>query len=190
MPLNQENRGPDEGNEILSSGKKAATRRYRPSRVVPPPVTGPGIGLLLTGILQCTAAIVIAFTFGSYEAGVPLSRAFPASSAGWQTGVPASLFHLRPLLGQAGLPETPRFSSRFVFKLSWVTMCTLTGIIMILGGLAMMNLQSYTLAKTSGVIALIPVTPAWLLGLPTGIWALAVLGRPHVKAAFTHDKLT
>ena len=68
-------------------------------------------------------------------------------------------------------------------------MGTLTGIIMILGGLAMMNVQSYTLAKTSGVIALIPVTPAWLLGLPTGIWALAMLSRPHVKAAFTHDKL-
>jgi serine/threonine protein kinase len=189
MPLNQENRGPDEGTEILSSGKKAATRRDRPSRVVPPPVTGPGIGLLLTGILQCTAAIVIAFTFGSYEAGDPFSWAFPASSADWQSGVPASLFHLRPLLGQVGPPETPRFSSRFVFKLSWVTMGTLTGIIMILGGLAMMNVQSYTLAKTSGVIALIPVTPAWLLGLPTGIWALAMLSRPHVKAAFTHDKL-
>jgi hypothetical protein len=58
-------------------------------------------------------------------------------------------------------------------------------ILVILGAIRMKNLQSYGLAMTSAILALIPCTsPCCILGVPFGIWALVVLSKPEVKAAF------
>jgi hypothetical protein len=49
----------------------------------------------------------------------------------------------------------------------------------------MKNLQSYGLAMTASIVAMIPcISPCCILGLPFGIWALVILNRPEVKAAF------
>ncbi len=48
----------------------------------------------------------------------------------------------------------------------------------------MLRMQSYAWAVTAGILALLPVGPACLLGLPLGIWALAVLAQLNVKRAF------
>jgi hypothetical protein len=61
------------------------------------------------------------------------------------------------------------------------------GIVMIIGGLKMMRLQSHGWAMTASVLALLPCSPAGLLGLVVGIWSLIVLSRPRVKAAFQHN---
>jgi len=53
-----------------------------------------------------------------------------------------------------------------------------------IGGWHMGRLQSYGLAATAAVLALIPCTPAWMISLPMGIWALVVLSDPKVRAAF------
>ena len=58
------------------------------------------------------------------------------------------------------------------------------GIIMILGAVKMMRLKSHGFATVASVLALLPCGPAWLLGLPMGIWSLVVLSRRDVKAAF------
>jgi formylglycine-generating enzyme required for sulfatase activity len=63
-------------------------------------------------------------------------------------------------------------------------------VLIIIGSIKMMRFRSLALVKTSAVLALLtlpnPVT--WLLGLPMGIWALVVLSRPDVKAAFRTAK--
>jgi tRNA A-37 threonylcarbamoyl transferase component Bud32 len=51
------------------------------------------------------------------------------------------------------------------------------------GALQMMRLESYWLAWTAAVLALL-VGPAYPLGWPMGLWACAVLSRRDVKAAF------
>jgi hypothetical protein len=57
--------------------------------------------------------------------------------------------------------------------------------LIIYGGLSMKALRAYPLAVATAVVAMIPcLSPCCLLGLPIGIWALAVLLRPEVKAAF------
>jgi hypothetical protein len=62
---------------------------------------------------------------------------------------------------------------------------SLIGIVIALGAVKMKNLQSYGLAMTASILAMIPcVSPCCLLGLPFGIWAVVVLGRPEVKSAF------
>ena len=60
------------------------------------------------------------------------------------------------------------------------------GGVVLFGGLKMKNLQSYGLAMAAAIMAMLPCTVGWccLLGLPLGIWALIVLMKPEVKAAF------
>lgn len=53
------------------------------------------------------------------------------------------------------------------------------------GALKMQKLEQYGWAITASILALVPcLSPCCLVGLPVGIWALVVLARPEVKAAF------
>jgi len=75
----------------------------------------------------------------------------------------------------------------FILLLAWLVLLT-TGIVTIVGALKMMRLQSYGWAMTASVLALLPCSPAGLLGLVVGIWALVVLSRPEVKRAFLTER--
>lgn len=55
----------------------------------------------------------------------------------------------------------------------------------IVGGLKMKDLSSYGLAMAAAVTAVVPCfTTCCCLNIPVGIWALVVLMKPEVKAAF------
>ena len=58
------------------------------------------------------------------------------------------------------------------------------GIVMIIGALKMMRLESHRWAMTASILALLPCSPVSLLGLVAGIWSLIVLNRQGVVAAF------
>ena len=55
--------------------------------------------------------------------------------------------------------------------------------LMIFGALKMRKLEAYGAAITSSILAMI-VSPGSVVGFPIGIWALVVLTRREVKAAF------
>lgn len=58
-------------------------------------------------------------------------------------------------------------------------------VICLFGSLRMMNLQSYGLAMTAAVLMLLPCgTCCCCVNIGAGIWALVVLSKPEVKAAF------
>jgi hypothetical protein len=58
--------------------------------------------------------------------------------------------------------------------------------LLIVGGLKMMKLESYALAMIAAVVAAIPcLSPCCCLGLPFTVWAVVVLLKDEVKAAFT-----
>ncbi|HTL98657.1 MAG TPA: hypothetical protein VL181_07620 [Holophagaceae bacterium] len=60
------------------------------------------------------------------------------------------------------------------------------GAVVFMGGSKMKNLQGYGFVLTAAILAMIPcISPCCLLGLPIGIWAVVVLVKPEVKAAFT-----
>jgi hypothetical protein len=59
--------------------------------------------------------------------------------------------------------------------------------IVIIGALRMMKLQSHQLVMMAVALALLPWSPGWILGLPFGIWAVIVLRRPEIVAAFSRD---
>jgi len=58
------------------------------------------------------------------------------------------------------------------------------GIVIFLGGLAMPKCKSHGLAVAAAILAMIPFHPAFLIGLPFGIWALMILNKPEIQRAF------
>jgi len=58
------------------------------------------------------------------------------------------------------------------------------GLVIIIGALQMLRLKSYRWGMAASILALLPCSPASLLGLVFGIWSLVVLNRPGVIAAF------
>jgi hypothetical protein len=58
-------------------------------------------------------------------------------------------------------------------------------VLVLIGAGKMARLESRGWATTAAVAGMIPFfSPCCCLGLPFGIWALTVLNRPHVRAAF------
>lgn len=58
------------------------------------------------------------------------------------------------------------------------------GGLVLFGGLKMRGLTNYRLALAASLIVLIPY-PCLGVGIPVGVWALVVLSKPAVKAAFS-----
>jgi hypothetical protein len=58
----------------------------------------------------------------------------------------------------------------------------------IVGAIGMLRLRGYPLAGTAAILAMIPWSPGWPIGLAFGFWATNVLGRPGVVEAFLRDK--
>jgi hypothetical protein len=67
-------------------------------------------------------------------------------------------------------------------------MITVASSVLLTGALNMLRLRGYALAATASIVAMIPWSPGWLVGLPCGIWACVVLGQPAVAAAFLSEK--
>ena len=65
-------------------------------------------------------------------------------------------------------------------------LATWVGAVIVYGVMRMKELENYKLAVWSAVLAIIPVGPGCLLGVPFGVWALAVLARKEVKKAFSN----
>jgi serine/threonine protein kinase len=66
----------------------------------------------------------------------------------------------------------------FVFLIVPVSTVLMTSAVM------MRRLRWYPLAATSAILAMIPWSPGWLIGLGFGIWTCIILGRPEVAEAF------
>jgi predicted Zn finger-like uncharacterized protein len=58
-------------------------------------------------------------------------------------------------------------------------------IVMVVGAFKMKNLQNYTLALTTCILAILPLHCCCCIGLPFGIWGLVMLSKPEVKDAFS-----
>ncbi len=85
------------------------------------------------------------------------------------------------------MPELERFMEVLGGTLGTISgLVTLAiGAFILVGMFRMMKLRSHGMAVAASILAMIPcVSPCCCLGLPFGIWALVVLLRPEVKAAF------
>jgi hypothetical protein len=82
---------------------------------------------------------------------------------------------LSRLSGQGGIEEVVS---------TWLFASGICGILSLIGAFQLRRRQHYSWCVLTAVLAIAPVTLATPLGLPLGLWALVVLLRPDVKAAF------
>ena len=83
--------------------------------------------------------------------------------------------------GNQGMPNMMSGGIGAVFGVIGLIM----SVVVFMGASKMKNAESYGFAMAAAIIAMIPcLGPCCLLGLPFGIWALVVLMKPEVKAAF------
>jgi hypothetical protein len=59
---------------------------------------------------------------------------------------------------------------------------------MLAGAFQMLRVRSHRLCVAAALLAVLPWSLAWPIGLPAGIWALVVLARPEVMAAFLDQR--
>lgn len=52
-------------------------------------------------------------------------------------------------------------------------------------GLQMKSLKGWQMCMAASIVLMIPCFTCYLIGIPVGIWALVILMKPEVKAAFT-----
>lgn len=163
-------------------------------------VRGPGMGLIVSGVLGfappvllCVAipiswAVLLPVKTDKVTPGPVIIREEVSAVAAYPLPV-ASVGILQPpvLLAQSSSAPSamPTWGVLFIFLVGLVLVLSFpASILLILGGMKMRQLRSYGLANLAAVVALLPLGPQWLISLPMGIWALAVLGRPEVKGAF------
>jgi predicted Ser/Thr protein kinase len=65
-----------------------------------------------------------------------------------------------------------------------VVLMAANAVIVVSGAWNLMRLRSYRLAVAGSLLAMLPFSPGAVIGLPMGIWALLVMSRKQVKAAF------
>jgi tRNA A-37 threonylcarbamoyl transferase component Bud32 len=61
-------------------------------------------------------------------------------------------------------------------------------LVQIAGAVMMLRRRAYPWAGVAAILATVPWSIGWLIGLPFGIWAIITLGKPEVVEAFRRDK--
>jgi serine/threonine protein kinase len=64
---------------------------------------------------------------------------------------------------------------------------TCIGAVIVYGVMRMKELENRKLAVIACVLAVLPITPGCVLGVPFGVWALTTLTKPEVKEAFADN---
>ncbi|HVW00983.1 MAG TPA: serine/threonine-protein kinase, partial [Planctomycetaceae bacterium] len=62
--------------------------------------------------------------------------------------------------------------------------CVPVGVLLIVGSLQMLRLNSYSWAMATAILGVIPCAPFFFISLPLSIWALFVLSQDETQAAF------
>ena len=73
-------------------------------------------------------------------------------------------------------------------KLPIVILMAAHAVFVILGAWNLMQLRSYRLAVVGSILGILPPAPGAIVGLPMGIWALVVMTKKEVKAAFGQEE--
>ncbi len=89
--------------------------------------------------------------------------------------------------GFGNAPPPPNFAMGSAIFIVVGVLGILRGGLLIVGAVKMKNLDSYGLALTAAILAVIPCFGCWPIEAPFGVWALVVLNDPFVRAHFAAD---
>jgi len=125
-------------------------------------ISGPSIGLLITGILGAVSSLA---TFIMFMVGVSIGSL-------WMDEIPE-------------LPEWYENVYEGAFGLGSAFVGILVALFIIYVALKMKELKQWGLCVAASILAMIPcISPCCIIGLPIGIWCLVVLMKPEIKNAF------
>lgn len=105
--------------------------------------------------------------------------------------VAAAIGVLTWLIGPSSLVTTaPSTGHETTLRLSVALALSmlLLSIVALAGAVCLLLARNRTLAVTGAILSLIPTHIGWLLGLPSGIWALRVLSRHDVRDLFRRNR--
>jgi hypothetical protein len=141
-------------------------------------VKGPAIGLIVVGVFLLIAAIMnsVQVATGGLDTQFEELRTKMRSDASKTQEQKDKAVEIVDLYEKITIPALPVYVGIFV----------IVGLLLIFGGIKMMNLKSRGLVMTSSILAMIPCfsSVCCLIGLPIGIWAIVVLSNPDVKAGY------
>jgi uncharacterized membrane protein len=149
--------------ETKQEGKM--TNEQKPVQVVVDPaaqVSGPSIGLLVTGIVGGVFSIIGLFMsfFGTSLSSLMADR-----------------------FNEFDDRYTELYEGAVGIASSFIGI--LVAALIIYAALKMKELSQYGLCMAASILAMIPcISPCCIIGLPIGIWCLIVLTKPEVKTAF------
>jgi len=122
----------------------------------------PAFCLLVAGIVNLVATLVIPL--------IPV----------WVEGIESFVGGLQEgFVEGSGTPAEALFVSVIIASFS-----LMAGIILVLGAVRMLDLQSHPMALFAAMVAILPCAVGFPISLPFGIWALLVLSRRDVRTAF------
>jgi hypothetical protein len=150
-------------------------------------VTGPAIALLVTGILGVVVVLGNLVWILFFQAGFMEQMERQANQQIEMEAKQGKRDPVQVKQEQEQAQQMMKMMTYFSGTLGTVfaAIQLVVGVVVILGAVKMMRCQSYGLAFTSAILAMIPqISPCCCLGLPFGIWAVVVLSRAEVKAAF------
>ncbi len=91
------------------------------------------------------------------------------------------LYRVLPHVDTSPPERTRRVIGTAFAAVGWVSV----NAAIIVGSIAMIRLKGYRSALAGAICATIPVcTPCFVLGIPFGIWAIALLGKQEIRECF------
>jgi hypothetical protein len=100
------------------------------------------------------------------------------------TLIAAGMLVVAVLIEVGRMPRGQAFLCGGLVILAGLLALTVAALMMAGAARMMVARNRYLLCVTAALIAVVPWSPACLIGIPSGIWALVVLSRPEVVAAF------
>jgi hypothetical protein len=152
--------GPAPGQIQEVYGRYEGARRRRRTDIAQSLLMGPGIALLVIGILALLGGLL-----GGLANGIPAIQGRPG---------PQNPF----------FPKGAALPNAAIQAVSSVVGGLIYGGCLIAGSICMLQRRLYALAMTGTVVAMIPCNCCCLFGLPFGIWGLVILNKPEVREAF------
>jgi tRNA A-37 threonylcarbamoyl transferase component Bud32 len=139
-----------------------------------------GAGLLLTGVVALLSSLAIG---GIFFAVSPLRfRLFGESDYFLRKSAQVGNLEITTPYPDTPLEKLLHDSSAYL-AVGVAAMAALA-MIQIITAKRTLGVRSYPSAVTASLLAMLPWSPAWILGLPLGIISLVVLRRPEVMLAF------
>lgn len=120
----------------------------------------PAAGLMVSGLINCL--VVVGAVIGALVRLVQRGFAISGNTFGFLPGAAEFL-----VIGFLAAP----------------------GILVVVGAYNIMRLRSHRMAVAGSAAAVLPFLPGAIIGLPMGIWALVLLMKKEIKAAFGQSRL-